>query len=61
MDANRHFRGKLFSVTASLVLFLSSELLKWQFPVVAASEKIALLAAALRSTSEPFALQLVRR
>jgi len=59
--ANEHFRGKLFSISASLLFFLSGELLKWQFPVVAAGEKLALLAALFRSAFLPSALQLIRR
>jgi hypothetical protein len=32
-------RGKLAAIAASLVLFISTEILKWQFfPVVAAGE-----------------------
>jgi hypothetical protein len=44
-------RGKLFPLAASLLLIFSRELLPWQNPVLAASEKLAKLAAALRSYS----------
>jgi len=47
-------RGKLFPLAASLLLIFSRELLQWQNPVLAASEKLAKLAklaAALRSYS----------
>jgi hypothetical protein len=44
-------RGKLFPLAASLFLIFSRELLQWQNPVVAASEKLVKLAAALRSYS----------
>jgi hypothetical protein len=56
-----HFRGRLFSISASLLLFVSGELLKWQFPVTAAGEKIALLAAVLRTCLLPSAAQAFRR
>lgn len=32
-------RGKLFFGAASLILWMSGEFLKWQFPVAAATEK----------------------
>lgn len=41
-------RGKLFSVTASLLMQFSREALLWQFPAQAAGEKLAMLALALR-------------
>jgi len=56
-----HFRGKLCSIPASLVLFFSGELLKWQFPAAAAGEKLALLASLLRAIIPPAALQATRR
>jgi len=56
-----HFRGKLCSISASLVLFLSGELLKWQFPAVAAGEKLAVLADLLRAQFPHAALQSFRR
>ncbi|MGB7845768.1 MAG: hypothetical protein WBL63_09155 [Candidatus Acidiferrum sp.] len=61
MHSNVHFRGKLYSAAASLLLSLSGELLKWQFPVAAAGEKLALLAAVLRSACLPPAPELLRR
>jgi hypothetical protein len=48
-----HFRGGLSQVSASLLFVLSSEVLKWRFPVSAASEKISMLLAALRKLSFP--------
>jgi hypothetical protein len=56
-----HFRGKLCSIPASLLLFLSGELLKWQFPAVAAGEKLAVLAGLLRAQFPQAALQSFRR
>jgi hypothetical protein len=40
--------GRLFSSAASLLVLFSEEALKWQFPAVAAGEKLASLAASLR-------------
>ena len=40
-------RGELSAMTASLLVLLSGELLKWQFPAVAAGEKLAALVSAL--------------
>ena len=60
MAVNLHFRGKLCSVPASL-LFVSGELLKWQFPAAAAGEKFALLAGLLRAFFPRPALQAIRR
>ena len=45
MNSSDLQRGKLFPLAASLVLMISSELLKWQNPVLAASENLAKLAA----------------
>jgi hypothetical protein len=59
--ANAHFRGKLLSAAASLLISLSGELLKWQFPVAAAGEKLALLAAVVRPLWLPPAPELLRR
>jgi hypothetical protein len=59
--ASVHFRGKLFSAAASLLVFLSGELLKWQFPVAAAGEKLALFAAVVRPAALSSATQLSRR
>jgi hypothetical protein len=58
---NNHFRGRLSSISASLLLFVSGELLKWQFPFTAAGEKTALLVAVLRSCLLPPAAQAFRR
>jgi hypothetical protein len=42
-------RGKLAAIAASLVLFVSAEILKWQFfPVAAAGEKLRFLSPMLR-------------
>ena len=49
MQLNNYFRGGLFPIAASLVFFLSGELLKWQFPFTAAAEKVTRLAAVLRT------------
>ncbi|HEY2459074.1 MAG TPA: hypothetical protein VGI13_17335 [Candidatus Acidoferrum sp.] len=51
MTSSELKRGKLFSFAASLCLIFSRELLQWQNPVLAASEKLVKLAAALRSYS----------
>ena len=47
MHFNDRFRGRLFDIVASLFFFLCGEILKWQFPLHAASEKSANLSAAL--------------
>lgn len=49
MYFNERFRGRLFDVVASLFYFLRGEILKWQFPLHAASGKLANLSVALRS------------
>ena len=51
MLVDQQFRGGLFFFSAPLLLFLSSELLKWQFPALAASEKLAALASFFRASS----------
>jgi hypothetical protein len=56
-----HSRGKLSSIPASLLLFFSGELLKWQFPAAAAGEKVALLASLLRALFPPSVLETIRR
>jgi hypothetical protein len=61
VDRDLHFPGKLCSIPASLLLFLSGELLKWQFPAVAAGEKLAVLAGLLRAQFPQAALQSFRR
>ena len=40
-------RGELSAMAASLLVLLSGELLKWQFPAMAAGEKLASLVSAL--------------
>jgi hypothetical protein len=42
-------RGELYLIAASLFLVLQKELLKWQYPVLAASEKLAALVAVFRA------------
>jgi len=59
--SNDPFRGRLFYIPASLLFFLSAELLKWQCPVLAASEELALSSAHLRSIFLTYAPQLLRR
>ena len=51
----QHFQGRLPSLSASLLIALSGELLKWQFPAYAAGEKLSELAAALRNAFFPLA------
>ncbi|HEV2101549.1 MAG TPA: hypothetical protein VGR58_02110 [Candidatus Acidoferrum sp.] len=51
-------------MTASLLVFLSGELLKWQFPAVAAGEKLASLVTAMHGKFPQSALApmaLIRR
>ena len=48
MTSSEFKRGKLFPLAASLFLLFSRELLQWQNPILAASEKLVKLAAALR-------------
>jgi hypothetical protein len=55
-------RGELSAMAASLLVLLSGELLKWQFPAMAAGEKLASLASALNIMKIPqSALALIRR
>jgi hypothetical protein len=54
------FRGRLLYIPASLLFFLSGELLKRQRPVLAASEKLALISVHLRSIFLTYAPQLLR-
>jgi hypothetical protein len=58
---NDHFRGRLFIISASLLFFLSREILKWQYPINAAGEKLAFLVATLRSVFLPASPQAARR
>ena len=48
-------------MAASLLVLLSGELLKWQFPAVAAGEKMAALVSALNAKIPQSALALIRR
>jgi hypothetical protein len=48
-------------MAASLLVLLSGELLNWQFPAMAAGEKLASLANALRRMIPSPALALIRR
>jgi hypothetical protein len=51
VNLDRHFRGRLLRfLPASLVLFLSRELLLWQFPASAASEAVARFASFVRES-----------
>ena len=57
-------RGELSAMTASLLVFLSGELLKWQCPAVAAGEKLASLVTAMHGKFPQSALApmaLIRR
>ena len=58
---NHYFRGRLFVISASLLFFVSREILKWQYPINAAGEKLASLVAALRSVFLPASLHAARR
>jgi len=53
-------RGELSAMTASLLVLLSEEVLKWQFPAVAGGEKLASLVSALNVKIPQFALALIR-
>jgi hypothetical protein len=48
-------------MAASLLVLLSGELLKWQFPATAAGEKLASLVSALNIKIPPHAMALIRR
>jgi hypothetical protein len=54
-------RGELSAMAASLLVLLSGELLKWQFPALAAGEKLASLVSALNLKIPLFAMALIRR
>jgi hypothetical protein len=58
---NDQIRGRLVDIVASLLFSLSNEILKWQFPVNATMEKLAVLAAGVRSTLQSTFLQFARR
>jgi len=53
--------GKLYPLSASLLFRATQELLKWQTPVVAASELLAVLALVLRARFLQTARQSARR
>ncbi|MGA3176980.1 MAG: hypothetical protein ABSE19_06490 [Candidatus Acidiferrum sp.] len=55
------YRGKLYPSSASLLFRATQELLKWQTPVVAASELLAVLALVLRARFMQAASQSARR
>ena len=61
MNFRDPMRGELASMAASLLVLLSGELLKWQFPAVAAGEKLNSLASALRTIIPHSAFALIRR
>jgi hypothetical protein len=54
-------RGELSVMAASLLVLLSGELLKWQFPAMAAGEKLAALVSALNVKIPQSDLALIRR
>jgi hypothetical protein len=54
-------RGELSAMAASLLVLLSGELLKWQFPAMAAGEKLASLVSALNGKILQSDLALIRR
>ena len=54
-------RGELSAMAASLLVLLSGELLKWQFPTIAAGEKLASLVSALKVKIPQSAFLLIRR
>jgi hypothetical protein len=54
-------RGELPAMAASLLVLLSGELLKWQFPAMAAGEKLASLVSALNVKIPQSGLALIRR
>jgi hypothetical protein len=53
--------GELSAMTASFLVLLSGELLKWQFPAMTAGEKLASLLTALNVKIPQSALALIRR
>jgi hypothetical protein len=54
-------RGELSAMAASLLVLLTGELLKWQFPAMAAGEKLAALVSALNVKIPQSDLALIRR
>ncbi|MGB8494768.1 MAG: hypothetical protein WCE53_10245 [Candidatus Acidiferrum sp.] len=61
MTFTRDLPGKLYPSSASLLFRATQELLKWQTPVVAASELLAVLALVLRARFMQAARQSARR
>lgn len=61
MNSFEQWRGKLLSSVTSLAFSFSAEFLKWQYPVSAAAEKLAFLAASFRVSALPSSSQPVRR
>jgi len=55
------YRGKLYPSSASLLFRATQELLKWQTPVAAVSELIAVFALVLRARFMQAARQSARR
>jgi hypothetical protein len=53
--------GRLLTISASLLFLLSNEVLKWQFPIDAASEKLAIVVLGVRSVFGSAVPLLVRR
>ena len=54
-------RGELSAMAASLLVLLSGELLKWQFPAIAAGEKLGSLVSVLKVKIPQSAFLLIRR
>ena len=54
-------RGELSAMAASLLVLLTGELMKWQFPAMAAGEKLAALVSALNVKILQSDLALIRR
>lgn len=61
MNSNPYLRGRLSGLSVSLVLSISDELLRWQFPAYAAGEKLSQLLALLRTTFMPSASRFASR
>ena len=61
MNFSDTMRGELSAMAASLLVLLSGELLKWQFPALAAGEKLAALVSAFNIKIPQSALALIRR
>jgi hypothetical protein len=61
MDVNDYLRGGLSGLAASLVYDLPNEILKWQYPVNAAAEKMVQLQVWLISMLRFSRLEATRR